>query len=272
MGIFAEKTAVITGGASGIGRALGQELARRGAHVILADVNSELLQETAGSIEQAGHHTRPVTLDVTDREAVKKLVDDVVAEYGKLDYMFNNAGVVVFGEAHNFSYDDWRRIIDTNLYGVVNGVFAAYPVMIKQGFGHIINTASLGGLVPATGLISYIASKYGIVGLSHALRSEAAGFGVKVSVVCPGFIDTPMKHSKVIKLDPEKLLASAPKLLPAEKCANAILRGVEHNKPTIIVTALAKIFCLLYRISPTLLLRFIQYDHPRRLNTLRAEE
>jgi len=272
MGSFAEKIAIVTGGASGIGRALGEELARRGAFVTLADVNGKLLEETAGSITEAGGRAKPAVLDVADPEAVREFVDDTVAEYGRLDYIFNNAGVVVFGEAHNFSYEDWRRVIDTNLYGVVNGVVAAYAVMLKQGFGHIINTASLGGLVPATGLISYIASKYGVVGLSHALRSEAAGFGVRVSVVCPGFIDTPMKHSKLIKLDREKLLAAVPSFLPAEKCARAILHGVEHNKATIVVTPLAKFFWLLHRISPKLVLWFIQRDHTKRLREARTDE
>lgn len=272
METFSEKVAIVTGGASGIGRALGEELARHGASVVLADVNTELLEETAKSITNTGYQARPVILDVTDPEAVKKLVDDTVTECGRLDYIFNNAGVVVFGEARNFSYDDWRKIIDTNLYGVVNGVIAAYPVMIKQGFGHIVNTASLGGLVPATGLISYIASKYGVVGLSNALRSEAAEFGVRVSVVCPGFFDTPMKHSKIIKLDRDKLLAAAPKLQPPEKCAKAILHGVERNKATIVVTALARFLWFFHRISPTLLLWFIQQDHKRMLRKVRIDE
>lgn len=270
MDIFAGRIAIITGGASGIGRALAEELARRGAGVILADRNKELLEETARSITSNGHRAKPVAVDVANQDAVRKLMDDTVAEFGKLDYLFNNAGVVVFGEAHNFSYEDWRTVIDTNLYGVVNGVFAAYPIMKKQGFGHIINTASLAGLVPAAGLISYTASKYGIVGLSHALRSEAAHFGVRVSVVCPGFIDTPMKNSKLIKLDREKLLAAAPKLLPAEKCAQVILHGVEHNKSTIVVTPLAKLFWLLYRISPNFVLWFIQREHTRRLREVRT--
>jgi NAD(P)-dependent dehydrogenase (short-subunit alcohol dehydrogenase family) len=159
MGVFTGKVAIITGGASGIGRALGEELARRGAQAILADVNAKLLEETAASIADAGHRAKTVNIDVTDFEAVKKMVDDTVAECGRLDYIFNNAGVVTFGEARDLSYDDWRKVIDTDLYGVVNGVMAAYPTMVKQGFGHIVNTASLAGLVPATGIVPYVTSK-----------------------------------------------------------------------------------------------------------------
>lgn len=257
MGIFADKIIIITGGASGIGRALGEELSRRQALVILADVNTELLEEVTSSITEAGGRAKAVTLDVSDFEAVKKLVDDTIAQYGRLDYIFNNAGIAVGGEARDYSYDDWRKVIDVNLYGVVNGVTAAYPIMVKQGFGHIINTASLAGLVPVLGEISYIASKYGIVGLSNALRVEGAGLGVKVSVVCPGIIKTPIYHiSKLIKIDREKLLKlvnRTPGMTP-EKCARVILRGVERNKATIVITFLAKFSWLLHRISPGLVL------------------
>ena len=272
MGIFAEKSVIVTGGASGIGRAVSEELARRGAFVTLADVNAELLEETAGSIAEAGGRAKAAVLDVTDPEAVKKLVDDTVADHGKLDYIFNNAGVAVFGEAHTFSEKDWRRVIDTNLYGVVNGVSAAYPVMIKQGFGHIVNTASVAGLVPVPGLISYIASKFGVVGLSNALRVEGADLGVKVSVVCPGLIDTPMKNSKLIGFDREKMLAAAPSLLPAEKCARVIVNGVERNKAIIVVTAEAKFFWLLQRISPGLLRGFLRLANRKMLRDVRIEK
>jgi NAD(P)-dependent dehydrogenase (short-subunit alcohol dehydrogenase family) len=247
-------------------------LAQQGARVTLADVNGKLLEETAATIITGGYEAKALTLDVTSSEGVEKMVKDTVAQYGRLDYIFNNAGIAVFGEAHNFSRDDWSKVIDTNLYGVVNGILAAYPIMVKQGFGHIINTASLAGLVPATGLISYVASKYGIVGLSSALRSEGAGFGVRVSVVCPGFIDTPIKNSKTVKIDREKLLAATPKFITAEKCAQAILRGVEQNKAIIVVTPLAKTFWLLYRISPTLVTRFIQKSHVKIIRNARVDE
>lgn len=267
---FAKKIAIVTGGASGIGRAVGEELARRGACVILADRNSKMLEEAAGSFVKAGGHAKAVVLDVTDPQAVKKLVHDAASEFGQLDYIFNNAGVVVFGEARDFSYDDWRKVIDTNLYGVVNGVAAAYPLMIRQGFGHIVNTASAAGLVPVGGLASYVASKYGVVGLSNALRMEGAEFGVKVSVICPGLIDTPMKNSKTANLDGGKLLAMSPPLLPVEKCARTILRGVEVNKAFILVTPLAKIFWLLHRISPVLTMRILA-SQMKKLHEMRLD-
>jgi NAD(P)-dependent dehydrogenase (short-subunit alcohol dehydrogenase family) len=265
------KVAIITGGASGIGRALGEELVRRGAKVVLADVNSKLLGEVAESITKAGGRVKAATLDVTDPSAVKRLVEDAVTEWGRLDYIFNNAGIAVGGEARDLSYDDWKKVIDTNLYGVINGVFAAYPVMVKQGFGHIINTASIAGLTPFVGEISYTTSKYGIIGLSHTLRAEAADLGVKVSVVCPGKIETPIyQTSKVVGADREKVMAIFPKGITPEKCASIILRGVERNRATIVVTSLAKFLWLLQRINPGLTIG-IAKRLARKMRTFRVE-
>jgi NAD(P)-dependent dehydrogenase (short-subunit alcohol dehydrogenase family) len=253
MDIFEGKTAIVTGGASGIGGALGEEMASRGALVTLADVNAALLEEAVSSLKAKGYKVKGMALDVIDFEAVKKLVDDTVSEHGRLDYMFNNAGIAIGGEARDFSYDDWHRVIDTNLYGVVHGVAAAYPLMAKQGSGHIVNTSSLAGLAPAPGEISYTTSKYGVVGLSNALRIEGAHYGVKVSVVCPGFIRTPIyQNIEFVKMDREKVMKMAPKGMPPERCARVILRGVERNKAIITVTAMAKAFWIVQRLSPGL--------------------
>ena len=251
--LFEGKTAIVTGGASGIGRAVGEELARRGAIVVLADINARLAEETAGSLAGQGYKARAAALDVTDFEAVKRLVDETVSEYGRLDYMFNNAGIAVFGETQDFSYDDWHRVIDVNLYGVVHGIAAAYPIMVKQRSGHIVNTASLAGLVPAAGEISYTASKYAIVGMSDTLRAEGKKYGVKSSVICPGFIRTPIYEScKMVDLDREKIIKQAPKGMDPAKCARIILRGIERDKTFIVVTFPAKILWYLQRISPGL--------------------
>lgn len=257
MTIFSEKIALITGAASGIGRALGAELARRGAIAVMADVQTKMLEEAVESITQGGYRAEAVTLDVTDFDAVKKLVADTAARYGRVDYIFNNAGIAVGGECRDCTIDDWRNVLDVNLNGVIHGVAAAYPLMVKQGFGHIINTASIEGLIPFPGTVSYVASKYGVVGLSNALRIEGADLGVKVSVVCPGYIKTAIFHnSKLIKIDREKMLASLPERfgVTPEECALAILRGVERNKAIIVVTGFAKFLWLLHRIHPGLIL------------------
>jgi NAD(P)-dependent dehydrogenase (short-subunit alcohol dehydrogenase family) len=264
--LFEGKSAIVTGGASGIGRALGEELGRRGAHVILADVNEALLEETVSSLAERGYKARGTVLDVTDFVAVRKLVEDTASEHRRLDYIFNNAGIGVLGEAQDKSIEDWHNVIDTNLYGVVHGVAAAYPLMVKQGSGHIVNTSSLAGLMPATGEISYTTSKYGVVGLSNALRVEGKIYGVKVSVVCPGFIRTPIYGSiKLLSLDREKVMKGVPKGIGAEECAGIILRGVENNKATIVITALAKSIWAMQRISPGLVRALISRELIRRI-------
>jgi NAD(P)-dependent dehydrogenase (short-subunit alcohol dehydrogenase family) len=250
---FKDSVAIVTGAASGIGRALGQQLARRGALVIMADIQTELLQKSVGAITQTGHKAEAVTLDVTDFQAVKALVETTASRHGRLDYIFNNAGIVVGGEVRDVSIDDWRDVVNVNLFGVVNGVAAAYPLMVEQGHGHIINTASIAGLIPFPVQVSYVASKYGVVGLSNALRVEGADLGVNVSVVCPGLIRTPIFYNcKLIKIDREKMLKSLPErfIISPEECASVILRGVERNRAVIVVTGVAKVFGWLHRIKP----------------------
>jgi len=273
MDIFSGKIAIVTGGASGIGRAISEQLASRGASVVLADINAELLEETSEAINDAGGKAKTAQLDVRDFEAVKKVVDDTVEENGRLDYIFNNAGIGVAGEAHDVSYDDWCRVIDINLYGEVNGVLAAYPVMVKQGFGHIVNTASLAGLIPVVALTSYTTSKYGIVGLSNALHIEGALHGVKVSVVCPGLIRTPIKENlKFVKMDREKMIESAPEGMNVDECARIILRGVERNKAVILVTLPVKIAYLIQRLSPGLVRLMLRLSLKRTIHTMRVED
>ena len=275
MGLFADKVALVTGGASGIGRALGEELARRGATVILADIHSDQLEDVARSIrEQHAGSAVGVHLDVSRFEDVHALIERTAAEYGALHYLFNNAGIGVGGEARDVTLDDWRAVLGVNLTGVVNGVVAAYPLMVEQGFGHIINTSSLAGLVPVPSLASYVTSKHAVVGLSTALRLEGADLGVKVSVVCPGLVRTPiMRTSKMVRMDREKALASIPLRLSIspEECAKRILRGVERNKPLIVVTAWANVMWWLYRISPALFMKLATMDLRRARKEVRLD-
>jgi NAD(P)-dependent dehydrogenase (short-subunit alcohol dehydrogenase family) len=257
MNIFNGKVAIVTGAGSGIGKGLAEELARRGAHVVISDINAERIAKVADGIVKANGKVTASTLDVSRYESVKKMIDDAVAAHGRIDYIFNNAGIAVGGQAKDVSIDDWRRVIDINLYGVVYGASVAFPIMTRQGFGHIINTASIEGLVPFPGTSSYVTSKYGVVGLSNALRIEGADLGVRVSVVCPGYIKTAIfTDSKFIKVDREKFLKSMPDWISItpDECTRVVLRGVERNRAFIVVTLFAKIFWKLYRMSPGLIM------------------
>lgn len=257
MSSFNDKVAIITGAGSGIGKGLAEELARRGGQVVISDINSERIEKTAEGIRAAGGKATASRVDVSDYDAVKKMIDDAVAAHGRVDYIFNNAGIAIASPATTLSMDDWRQVLNINLFGVIHGVTIAYPIMVKQGFGHIINTASLDGLVPFPATAAYVTSKYGVVGLSNALRIEGAAHGVKVSAVCPGYVTTAIfTDSKVINIDRQKQLQGLPDWVGVtpEECAKIILRGVEHNKAFIVVTFFAKFLWLLNRISPNLVI------------------
>ena len=170
---FAGKHALVTGAGSGIGAALCRALAAAGAEVMCTDIDGAAAERTAQSIGG-----RWAALDVTDAAAVQAAVDGVVDRAGRLDLLFNNAGIVWGGDTELLTLDQWNAIIDVNIRGVVHGVAAAYPLMVRQGHGHIVNTASMAGLAAAGQLTSYVMTKHAVVGLSLALRSEAAAHGV----------------------------------------------------------------------------------------------
>lgn len=262
---FNAQVAIVTGGASGIGRALCEELARRGAIVVVADINYAGAQSVAAAI---GGKARAAALDVTNAQDVERLVEDTIRAEGRLDYMFNNAGIGVGGEVRDLSLDDWRTAVDINLWGVIYGTTAAYAAMMRQGSGHIVNTASAAGLVGEPGLIPYSVTKSAVVALSTALRAEAHTFGVRVSVVCPGFIDTAIFENAIgIKIDKDEFLAKLPvRLVTAPDAAYAILRGVQRNESIIVFPFYARLAWWLMRINPAILAVF----HRKMLTNLRA--
>jgi len=248
------KVAIITGGASGIGRALCEELARTATIIIAADINMEGARQVASGITDNGGHARAEALDVKNAEAVKALINRVTAEYGRLDYMFNNAGITIGAEARDMNLDHYRSILETNLHGVIHGSFYAYETMVSQGFGHIVNTASTAGLIPMPVQVPYSATKFGVVGFSKSLRIEAAGLGVRVSVVCPGFVRTGIFDAMpFLKVDKQKIFEKIPKAVEPDKAAQIILKGVRKNKALIAFPFSARFLCWLYRLHPAFL-------------------
>ena len=249
------KVAIITGGASGIGRALSQELARRDVAVVVADKDAQAAQALAVHIEEAGGHVKWTAVDVTNAGEAQKLVQDTLKREGRIDFMFNNAGVAPSGDFRDMSLDAWRKIVDVNLNAAIYGSAAVYPAMIRQGAGHIVNTASLAGLIPAPGMALYTATKYAVVGFSTALRAEAGAFGVRVSVACPAFVRTNIRRTTAALLGAEAIDPTHDRLIvridPMD-CARSILKGVERNKAIIVVPFYAGLAWRLYRLFPAL--------------------
>jgi NAD(P)-dependent dehydrogenase (short-subunit alcohol dehydrogenase family) len=257
--IFDGATAIVTGGASGIGRALAEELARRGCEVVLADLQIELAEEVASGIHVSGGKAKAVKIDVTDFPATEQLVQETVKHTGRLDYIFNNAGIVIGGNVNHHGIEDWNQIVDVNLRGVINGIQASYKIMMAQGFGHIVNTASMAGLMPGPGNVAYTTTKHAIVGLSRSLRAEAAQMGVRVSVLCPGVIRTPIleggKYGKMlIDIPPEQLRRMWERFKPMSPniFAKKVLKSVAKNRAIIIVPSWWKFFWWINRLSPSL--------------------
>jgi NAD(P)-dependent dehydrogenase (short-subunit alcohol dehydrogenase family) len=257
------KIAFVTGGASGIGAALATKLADGGAEVWIADRQIGAAQELAQRLNGGGAKAHAVELDVRTYPSFERVVAEVVQQSGRIDYLFNNAGIGVGGEVDSYTLDDWNDVFDVNLHGVVHGIQAVYPIMIRQGSGHIVNTASLAGLVAGPSQVSYTASKHAVVALSKGLRLEAERHGITVSVLCPGAIRTPILtggeygRTKLTGLSDEELLSLWEQFRPMapEKFAKRALRAVLRGDAIIVVPAWWKALWYLDRLSPALSMR-----------------
>jgi NAD(P)-dependent dehydrogenase (short-subunit alcohol dehydrogenase family) len=257
MSVFRDKVAFVTGAGSGLGRALCEELADRGATTIVTDVNLEAAAQVADALSARGHRTVAMALDVSSAAGMTESLDRAIGLYGRLDYMFNNAGIIILSEVRDMDPEHWRRIMDINLLGVLNGTVAAYGHMVRQGHGHIVNVASVGGLVQMATYAAYAATKHAVVGLSLSMRAEASTLGVRVSVVCPGPMATGLgAAATIVGADRERLESQAKSRntpMDARSAARATLRGVERNRAIIVFPFSARLLWWLYRVRPGLL-------------------
>jgi NAD(P)-dependent dehydrogenase (short-subunit alcohol dehydrogenase family) len=193
---FDGKVAVVTGAGSGIGRALALALAREGARVVAADVDGAAAEETLRQAAAVGAEGMAVRTDVASREEVATLANRVFDRYGRAHLLLNNAGVVVHGGLESATWEDWQWVMGVNLWGVVHGLLAFLPRMIAGGEGgHVVNTASMAGLIASQGLGVYNTTKYAVVGLSETLAKDLRPYGIGVTVVCPMGVATRIREA-----------------------------------------------------------------------------
>ncbi|WP_123024575.1 SDR family NAD(P)-dependent oxidoreductase [Mycolicibacterium stellerae] len=193
METFEGRGAVITGGASGIGFASAQEFTRRGARVVLADIDQSALDAAVEQLRSAGAEAHGVICDVTKLDAVEHLADESFRLLGEVNLVFNNAGIAYAGPVADVTHGDWRWVIDVDLWGPIHGVEAFLPRLVEQGGDrHIMFTASFAGMVGNAGLGPYSVAKFGVVALAEGLARELKGEGIGVSVLCPMIVDTPL--------------------------------------------------------------------------------
>ncbi|HKA49835.1 MAG TPA: SDR family NAD(P)-dependent oxidoreductase [Candidatus Dormibacteraeota bacterium] len=188
--------AVITGGASGIGRACALAMARRGSDVIIADINEQRMDDTVSEIQALGRRSAGLRCDVSRDGELELLAERAIAEMGRIDVLMNNAGVVLGGPVEQIAMADWEWIVNINLLGPVRGVRAFLPHMLERGSGYIVNTASFAGLVAHNPLtIPYDTTKHGVVGFSAGLALYCRPRGIGVSVLCPGYVETNLSEN-----------------------------------------------------------------------------
>ena len=229
------KVAVVTGGGSGIGSGICRALAADGAQLVVADVDGERAAAVATSLGEAGARARAELVDVSDLDSVARLADATLAEYGAVDVVCNNAGVYLGGPARELTPDDWRWVMSVNLDGVFHGCRIFVPLLLERGAGHILNTASLGGLMPSSS--AYSASKAAVVAYSEILRRDLEPDGIGVSCLCPGAVRTDLASCE--RLRPEALRDAGNRAevlgpmiqhgISCEEAGEIAVRGIQRN-------------------------------------------
>jgi NADP-dependent 3-hydroxy acid dehydrogenase YdfG len=253
---FAGKVAAVTGAGSGIGQALAVELARSGATLAISDVDIEGLAHTEKQLRAIGAPVKADRLDVTEREAFQIYADQICAHFGKVNQIYNNAGIAFTGDVEISQFKDIERVMDVDFWGVVNGTKAFLPHLIASGDGHVINVSSLFGLMSMPGQAAYNSAKFAVRGFTEALRQEMAlnGHPVKVTTVHPGGIKTAIARNATAaegvdadlqaKFFDKRLASTTP-----QRAAQIILDAVRKNKARVLVGPDAKALDLVVRLT-----------------------
>jgi len=242
---------LITGAAKGLGRGMALAFAKKGHALVLVDIDSNALEQTAVEIREGGAKCHHYVVDVSNRGQVNELADKVTSEVGGIDMLINNAGVVVVGEFLDVPLEEWERIMAINFWGTVYMIMAFLPGMVKRGSGHVVNVSSMGGLAGSPAETHYGASKFAIFGMSEALYNEVVNKGIKVTLVCPSPIETNILASaryygfnKGYEQEVWSFWST-----PFDKGIAEIVRGIEKGKFLVIPGMLGKVAYYGRRIS-----------------------
>jgi NAD(P)-dependent dehydrogenase (short-subunit alcohol dehydrogenase family) len=259
---FTNKVVFITGAASGIGLELARQLISLDARVVVTDRDAEGAERAAADL---GEKAVASPLDVTDAGAFEAALDRAWDEQGRVDILVNNAGFGMAGEIADIDKGMWERIVAVNLMGVVHGCRLAFPRMNAQGGGQIVNIASMFGLLPGPLYAPYVATKHAVVGLSRSLRVEGRAAGIKVNVICPGFIETRIfQNAELANVDRDRAVETIPfRLLPVSDAAQEILRGVARDQGVVIFPVQMRLLCALDRLAPGLVSGLLQRELAR---------
>jgi NADP-dependent 3-hydroxy acid dehydrogenase YdfG len=253
---FADKVAVVTGAGSGIGQALALELGRAGARLAISDVDTAGLAETEDQLKAIGAAVKADQLDVTEREAFLTYADDVNKHYGRVNQIYNNAGITFIGSIEAAQFKDFEKVMDVDYWGVVNGTKAFLPHLIASGDGHVINISSALGLFSAPGQAPYVSAKFAVRGFTEALRQEmmAAGHPVQVTTVHPGGVKTSFARNADFAdgLNKDELASQFEQQQAGttpQRAAQVILEAVGKKKARVLVGSDVKAMDLLVRLT-----------------------
>jgi NAD(P)-dependent dehydrogenase (short-subunit alcohol dehydrogenase family) len=247
---------LITGAGSGIGRETALLCARRGADLVLCDIDRTGVEQTALAARALCAEVMAERVDISDRADVEALADAVHARYDAVDLLINNAGVGLVGGFLDTTEEDWDRLVAINLMGVVHGCAAFTPAMVRRGRGHVVNLSSAAGFMANPALSAYTATKFAVLGLSEALRTELRPHGIGVTAICPGVINTPITRTSPIRGGDEGARREKLSRLyerrgyTPERVASKILRAVDRDRAVAPVTAEAHAMYALTRFAP----------------------
>lgn len=263
------KKVLITGAASGIGKATALAMAERGARLFITDINPQGLEETKLKIEEAGGEvcfSEP--LDISDYQAVRDMADEIHAGFGPLDILANVAGVALFSQVEDMNHDQWERIVNVNLWGPYHAIECFVPEMVRAGKGgHLLSVSSTAGIIGLPWHAAYAGTKHALVGSSEVLRYDLRKHGIGVSVILPGAVNTGLVRTVVINADEDacergRRLFSRHAIAP-EKVAGLIIGAIEKNRYMVITTSDIKLLYLLKRVAPPiydLIMRFMAWS------------